>query len=302
MENYEKKLGRGLSALIGENRAGQKLRQTSAPNHESITILTLNIIVAGKYQPRQKFDSDKIEELSESIKESGVLQPIIVRKSSQDNRYEIIAGERRYRASQLAGLKTIPAIIKKLNNHQALELAIVENIQRSDLTIIEEAKSYQKLMVEFSYSQEQVAKKLGKSRSHVANSIRILKLPLNIQSLLNSDRFTMGHARAIINSNNQEHLANEIIENKLTVRDVEEIIREEKIKNNLTPSLPNIIKEQDEIKTINRNNINCFEEEIYKITGLKAKINYNSILNKGRVTLKFDDIEKLSRFIKLIQN
>ena len=300
MENQDRKLGRGLSALIGESKVKHKSLGDNSSNTDNITLINVKNITAGKYQPRQEFNEDKITELSESIKENGILQPIILRKVDEEGNFEIIAGERRFRASKKAGLKEIPAIIKKLNNHQALELAITENIQRSDLSILEEAHSYKKLMEEFSYSQEQVAKKLGKSRSHISNSLRLLKLPKNIQDLLNDDSITMGHARAILKANDQEKIAKNIIKNKLSVRDVEDIVRSQKDEN-ISGNLPLMITTNSEIKYINKDHLTSFEEAIYKNSGFKTKISYNSLLNKGKVTLKFDDINKLQQFIKKIE-
>lgn len=301
MENQERKLGRGLSALIGESKVKHKILQREEPSPENISLIKLSRIKAGEYQPRQTFKEDKLQELSDSIKENGVLQPIILRSIGEDGQYEIIAGERRFRASKKAGLTEIPAIIKRLNNHQALELAIVENIQRSDLTVIEEARSYQKLMQEFSYTQEQVAQKVGKSRSHVANNLRLLGLPKNVQDLLNEDTITMGHARAIINADDQEGLIREILKNKLSVRDTEELAREQKLEKNTAGHLPLMIRTESAIKYINKEHLSSFEETIYVNTGLKTKISYNSALNKGKIVLKFDDINDLDKFAKQVE-
>jgi ParB family transcriptional regulator, chromosome partitioning protein len=295
MENQEKKLGRGLSALIGESKINKI--STSNIKVDNIELIKLEKIKAGKYQPRQDFNEQKIIELSESIKESGLLQPIILRKAGDDNEYEIIAGERRFRASKLAGLTEIPAIIKKLNNHQALEFAIIENVQRADLTIVEEAKSYKKLMQEFSYTQEQVAKKVSKSRSHVANILRILNLPQNIQDMLNNSLITMGHARAVINANNQEDLINEIINKKLTVRDVENIIKEDKILN-----LNNLAKTNTNIRFVNKDHLAFFEENITKFSQMNTKITYNALKNNGKIILHFDDFDKLHSFTEKLED
>jgi len=301
MENNNRKLGRGLSALIGESRVKHNILEQERSNVETIKLVKIENIKAGKYQPRQEFNEDKINELSESIKENGILQPIILRKIDDDGGYEIIAGERRFRASKKAGLEEVPAIIKKLNNHQALELAIVENVQRSDLTVIEEAHSYKKLMQEFSYSQEQVAKKVGKSRSHVANNLRLLTLPVGIQNLLNNDSISMGHARAIVNADNKEQLVKDILENKLTVRDIEDIIRSKRESSNEAEILSLKHNKTSKVKNVNKHHLTTLEETIYKNSGLKTKITYNALSNKGKVVLKFDDIDKLQLFIKNIE-
>jgi len=301
MDNQKRKLGRGLSALIGESKSSHSILDQEGSPVDNIRLVKITKIQAGKYQPREEFNEDKINELADSIKENGILQPIILRKVGAEGGFEIIAGERRFRASKKAGLKEIPAIIKKLNNHQALELAIVENVQRSDLTVVEEAKSYKKLMKEFSYSQEEVAKKVGKSRSHVANNLRLLTLPQNIQDLLNNDQLTMGHARAIIKADNKEQLVKDIIANKLSVRKVEEILRLEKFETNAAGNLPMMITANSKTKYLNNDYITSFEEVISRNSGLKAQIKYNSLLNKGKVTLKFYDINKLQQFIAKIE-
>lgn len=224
----ERKLGRGLSALLGESKSKKETISFNNENASLIESIDLTKIVAGVYQPRKHFDEQEINELADSIREHGVIQPIILRKSDTDESYEIIAGERRFRASKIAGLKKIPAIVKKINNHEALEFAIIENVQRSDLSLIEEAQGYKQLLEEFSYTQEEIAKKLGKSRSHVTNILRLLTLPQIVRELLNQKLISMGHARAIINSNNPERLAQKIVDYSLTVRHVEEIVRIEK--------------------------------------------------------------------------
>lgn len=294
MENNERKLGRGLSALIGESRVKHKILEREDNNTENIKLVKIDKIKAGKYQPRKHFSEDKINELAESISNNGILQPIILRKIDEEGGYEIIAGERRFRATIKAGLKEIPAIIKKLNNHQALELAIVENVQRSDLTVVEEAQSYKKLMQEFSYTQEQVAQKVGKSRSHVANNLRLLTLPESIQNLLNDDSITMGHARAIIKAENKEDFIKDIIENKLTVRDVEDLIRTEK-------STQKKAGTKRDNQNIDKEQLTTLEKSIDQNSGLKSKITYNELLNKGKIVIKFNDLEKLKEFIKNIE-
>ena len=296
-QDTNKKLGRGLSALLGESKGQSQL--PSSNNEELITQIELTKITAGIYQPRQHFNDAEIEELADSIKEKGVLQPIILRKADNEHSYEIIAGERRYRACQLAGLKTIPAIIKKLNNHEALEFALIENIQRENLSAVEEALGYRKLISEFSYTKEEIAKRLGKSRSHIANLLRLLNLPQIVQNMLSINQISMGHARAIINSQNPEELAQKIIAESLNVRDVEELIRNEKFEESqkLTPS----VKKESKVKLVNSDYITKLEKEISNLIEMEANISFNILKNSGKMTIKFDGLEALQDLIKKLK-
>jgi ParB family chromosome partitioning protein len=299
--HQEKKLGRGLSALLGESKSKKEsLPVFNENDRKSIEIVSLNKIIAGVYQPRMNFNESELEELADSIKENGLIQPIILRKVVEDDSYEIIAGERRFRACKIAGLSEIPAIVKKINNHEALEMAIVENIQRTDLSLIEEANGYKQLMDEFSYSQEQVAKKVGKSRSHIANLLRLLSLPQNIHDMLNQNSISMGHARAIINSANPEKLARKIIENNLTVRDAEDLVRDEKMEN--IKNTPVLVRTESKVKFINSQHLVELESELSEILNMEAKISYNSFKNNGKIVIKFDDFDKIRDLINNLKN
>lgn len=212
-----KGLGRGLSSLLGE--------MTVEDNSTSIVnLIEIRNIECGKYQPRKHFSNDALNELAESIKRNGVMQPIIV-SESKNNIYSIIAGERRFRAAKIAGLDVIPAIINDSSPDKILELALVENIQREDLNVIEEAEGYARLMDEFGYTQEQVAGIIGKSRSHIANLLRLNNLPEIIKTYLNTEALTMGHARTLIGHSMAEELANIIIEKGLNVRQTESLVK-----------------------------------------------------------------------------
>lgn len=294
MENQEKKLGRGLSALIGESKT-KKISEVSLKT-DNIENIELSKIKVGKYQPRQKFDENQIAELAESIKENGLIQPIILRKAGDDDEYEIIAGERRFRAAKVAGFTSILAIVKKLNNHQALELAIIENVQRADLTIIEEASGYKRLMQEFSYTQEQIATKTGKSRSHIANILRLLSLPKNVQEMLNNSTISMGHARAIINSDNQEELIEDIINKKLSVRNIENIVKKKK-----NPRISSLENKNLKINFANKDHLDFFEKSISNMSKMKVKVNYDQKANKGNILMEFDDFDKLYKFIEKLE-
>jgi ParB family chromosome partitioning protein len=297
MKQAEKKLGRGLSALLGDSKNQNQLPTNK--NQELVEEITLTRIKAGIYQPRRNFNETEIEELADSIKEKGVIQPIILRKIDDENNFEIIAGERRFRASQMAGLKVIPAIVKKLNNHEALELALIENIQRADLSLIEEALGYKKLIAEFSYTQDQIAKKLGKSRTHVTNLLRLLNLPEKVQSMLDSGKISMGHARAIINSNNPEKLADKIVSESLNVRDVEDLVRDEKIEK--VRNTPVLIRTESKIKFINSDFLAAVESKLSQLTDMEVKISYNSLKNSGKMTVKFEDLEILQNLVKKLE-
>lgn len=222
MSNATKKgLGKGLSALMSEDYSST-MDETAASSQSS---LPLDHIVSGRYQPRHKFNETYLQELADSIRKNGVMQPILVRANGANDRYEIIAGERRWRAARLAGLNEIPVLIRDIDDQQALELALIENIQRQDLTPLEEASGYQRLIDEFSYTQEELATTVGKSRSHVANLLRLLSLPEKIKAYLEDDKISMGHARALLNAKDAETLADEVVKRGLNVRQTENLCR-----------------------------------------------------------------------------
>ncbi|MDX2083129.1 MAG: ParB/RepB/Spo0J family partition protein [Rickettsiales bacterium] len=297
----ERKLGKGLSALLGESKSKkiEDLGSELVNSLDAIKLVTLEKINAGIYQPRKNFDQNELEELASSIKENGLIQPIILRKAGEDESYEIIAGERRFRAAKIAGLKEIPAIIKKINNHEALELAIIENVQRTDLSLIEEAEGYRQLINEFSYTQEQIAKKLGKSRSHITNLLRLLNLPLTVRNFLDQKLISMGHARAIVNSNNPEKLANRIISDSLSVRDIEDLVRDEKIEK--AKNVPVLIRTESKIRFINSDYLNELENQFSEKLGMTTKISYNSFKNSGKILIKFSELEKIQQLLEKIK-
>jgi ParB family chromosome partitioning protein len=288
----DKKLGRGLSALLGESKVKSPL--LGFENQDSVEKISLKKIRAGVYQPRQHFEETELQDLADSIKEHGVIQPIILRKTDDDF-YEIIAGERRFRASKIANLTEIPAIVRKFSDNDALEIAIIENVQRSDLSPTEEARGYQRLMKEFTYTQEIVAKKVGKSRAHIANLLRLLTLPEKVREYLDSKQISMGHARAIINSINPEELAKRIIAKGLNVRDAEEIVRDEKIEK--AKRTPVLIRTESRIKFINSEHLVALENQISELCGMDCKISYNGFKGVGKIMMKFDEIEKIQQLI-----
>ena len=215
MSTIKKGLGRGLSSLIGETKVETKINK-----------LLLSEIIPNKYQPRKNFDDENLNDLTNSIKERGVIQPIIVRKSSNDNsKYEIIAGERRWLAARKAGLHDIPVVLTDVDDLKSLEFAIVENVQRHDLNPLEEAQGYKRLIDEFSYDQEKVSKFIGKSRSYITNSLRLLNLPQEVLKFVEEQKITAGHAKILVGLENAGFIANKIIEKKLSVRQTENFVK-----------------------------------------------------------------------------
>jgi len=273
----KKGLGRGLSSLIGDSQT----------NEDKSKIL-ISSIVRNKYQPRKKFDKESLEELSNSIKERGIIQPIVVRRSeSQDHKYEIIAGERRWQAAQHAGLHEVPVIIIKADNLKSLEFAIVENVQRKDLNPIEEAEGYKRLIDEFNYDQEKVAKFIGKSRAHISNCLRLLSLPKEVIELIIEEKISQGHAKILVGLENAFFLAKKIIDKKLSVRQSENLIR--------------VLKSNSKINKKSRNpNLLNLESGIEEKTGIKVFIT-NKKNNSGQITFQYKDVDQLNRLITVIK-
>lgn len=297
----EKKLGRGLSALLGESKSKKtdNIQNENVKSGEMVESISVNKIIAGIYQPRKNFNHDEIDELANSIRENGLIQPIILRKADDENHYEIIAGERRFRAAKIAGFTKIPSIVKKLNNHEALELAIIENVQRSDLSLIEEAVGYKQLIEEFSYTQDQISKRIGKSRSHVTNLLRLLTLPQIVRELLDKKLISMGHARAIVNSNDPETLAKRAVDESLTVRNVEDLVRDEKIEKVKNNTL--LVRTESKIRFVNSQELTKIESELAEILKTEVKISYNSFKNNGKITIKFSELEEIQQLIENIK-
>ena len=273
----KKGLGRGLSSLIGD------VKTTSVNNK-----LSLSDIIRNRFQPRKNFDKIHLEELSNSIKERGVVQPIIVRKSNlSSGKYEIIAGERRWLASQNAGLHEIPAVIIEADDLKSLEFAIVENVQRHDLNSIEEAQGYQRLMDEFGYDQEKVAKFIGKSRAHVANCIRLLSLPDDVIKLIETDQLSQGHAKILVGLENAYLFAKKIIQKKLSVRQSENLVR--------------LFKNPKKSKIINNfSNLRDLEDILEKKLGIKVLIK-NKKNNSGSIIFNYKDLDQLNKIIDVIK-
>lgn len=268
-------LGRGLASLLDDVEAGQ-------------SSVGINLIDPNKFQPRRVFDEDAIASLSESIAQKGVIQPIIVR-TKLDGRYELIAGERRLRAAKRAGLNEIPVVVKEMSDEDSLEIAILENIQREGLNPIEEAEGYARLMNEFSHTQEDIAKFTGKSRSYIANSLRLLNLPEFSRSMLESGKITVGHAKLALSSESPDELVRSILEDGLTVRQTEKRISVAKPGNR--KSVTSTSKERNADPEIVR-----LEERISDILGAKANIELDT--NGGRIVVSFNDLAHLDVILK----
>ena len=271
----KKGLGRGLSSLIGDTKTVSKNNKISVSD-----------LIRNRYQPRKTFDEESLEELTNSIRSRGIIQPIVARPST-DNKYEIIAGERRWLAAQRAGLHEVPVVVIEADDKKALEFGIVENVQRHDLNSIEEAEGYKRLIDEFSYDQEQVAKFIGKSRSHITNSLRLLTLSNYITDLIKSNKITPGHAKILVGLGNSDQIAKKIVKKNLSVRQTENLVRLYK-----SPS--------KSIKVSKDPNIKKIENELMEKIGLKTQVN-NKRNNKGSVTFDYRDLDQLNHLIEIIK-
>ena len=278
MNTIKKGLGRGLSSLIGETKVETKTNK-----------LLLSEIIPNKYQPRKNFDEANLKDLTNSIKERGVIQPIIVRKSNTENsKYEIIAGERRWLAASKAGLHDIPVVLTEADDLKSLEFAIVENVQRHDLNPLEEAQGYKRLIDEFSYDQEKVSKFIGKSRSYITNALRLLTLPSEVLKFIEEKKISAGHAKVLVGLDNAYFIANKIIEKKLSVRQSENFV---KIFRKKTSSF---------VKSLDPN-IQSLEDSISDKIGLNVSIKNNKN-NKGSITFAYHDIDQLNKIIDIIKS
>ena len=274
----KKGLGRGLSSLIGDN-------EIKATNNK----VSISSIIPNRFQPRKNFEKQSLEDLTNSIRERGIIQPLVVRKfDDSDNKFELIAGERRWQAAQSAGLHEVPVIILNIDNLKSLEFAIVENVQRKDLNPIEEAEGYKRLIDEFNYDQEKVAKFIGKSRAHISNCLRLLTLPKKIIQNIVEDKITQGHAKILVGLENAELLVDKIIKKKLSVRQTEALAR-------LTKNKPLKIKSSKDANIIE------MENQISSKIGMKVNIN-NKRNNSGTLIFEYKDIDQLDRIVQVIKD
>ena len=278
MDKIKKGLGRGLSSLIGETKVESQKNQ-----------LQVSDLIPNKYQPRKNFDEANLEDLTNSIKERGMIQPIIVRKSNnQNSKFEIIAGERRWLAAQRAGIHNVPVVITEADDLKSLEFAIVENVQRHDLNPLEEAQGYKRLIDEFSYDQEKVSKFIGKSRSYITNSLRILTLPDEVIKLIESNKLSTGHAKILVGLDNASFVANKIVDNKLSVRQAENFVQLFK-------------KKRQKSKITKDTNIMALELSVSNKIGLNVEIQNNK-RNKGKISFEYKDLDQLNKIIDIIKS
>ena len=278
MDKIKKGLGRGLSSLIGETKLETQKNQ-----------LPISDLVPNKYQPRKNFDEVNLEDLTNSIRERGMIQPIIVRSSNiEKSKFEIIAGERRWLAAQRAGLHSVPVVVTEVDDLKSLEFAIVENVQRHDLNPLEEAQGYKRLIEEFHYDQQKVSKFIGKSRSYITNSLRILTLPDDVIELIKKQKLTTGHAKILVGLDNASFVAKKIIEKKLSVRQTEQFVQ-------LFKSKKQISKRKKDT------NIIALELSISNKIGLNVDIQNNK-RNKGKISFEYKDLNQLNKIIDIIKS
>ncbi|MDR1032006.1 MAG: ParB/RepB/Spo0J family partition protein [Holosporales bacterium] len=279
----QKTLGKGLAELFRDTSNTEALEDESQVAKVSITSLS-----PSRFQPRKHFEDSALQALSASIKEKGILQPILVRKSESSDSYQIIAGERRWRAAQKAGLTEVPIVLHNLSDSESLESALLENIQREDLNPIEEAEGYNQLMTEFGYTQEQISKFSGKSRSHIANILRLLTLPLAVRNYLIEGKLSFGHARAIVAAPNAENIAKKVIKHDLNVRQTEQLVKGgEKPAQTISKKLPD--PELQELQS-----------RLGDMFNLETKINILSSKGNGYIQIKFDSLTALDEVIEKV--
>ncbi|KIO67686.1 hypothetical protein B4064_1704 [Caldibacillus thermoamylovorans] len=277
-----KGLGKGLDSLF----SNVKLEE------ETVQEVNIKELRPNPYQPRKIFSDEAIEELKQSILEHGILQPLIVRKSIKG--YEIVVGERRYRAAKMAGLDIVPVVVRDLNDQQMMELAVLENLQREDLTPIEEGAAYQMLMDQLHITQEQLAKRLGKSRPHIANHVRLLSLPKEIQQLIIDGKLSMGHGRALLGLKKKDKIkpvVDKVIKEQLNVRQLEQLV------NNLNKNVPRETKNQKEKK-----DIFLIEQETYLRERFGTTVNIKQSKNKGKIEIQFFSKDDLNRILEILNS
>ncbi|AKR57564.1 chromosome partitioning protein ParB [Youhaiella tibetensis] len=280
MNDKPSRLGRGLAALIGDmaTMEGARVAESSSGSKR----LPVEFLVANRANPRRDFDPDQLEDLTNSIREKGVMQPLLVRPTNDPNIFEIIAGERRWRASQKAGLHDVPVIIRDVDDKEALELAIIENVQRADLSPLEEAMGYGQLMDQFGYTQQDLAQVIGKSRSHVANTLRLLRLPDDVRDMLARGELTAGHARTLITAEDPAALARQIVGGGLSVREAEALSQREAVQPRKRPASPPVEKDAD---------TRAIEKQLSDFLGLAVTINHSP--TGGKLEIRYRTVEQL---------
>jgi len=291
-KNTNSRLGRGLAALIGDVPPVEATRITSG---DGIRRLPVEFIIASPNNPRRHFAPEDLEDLTNSIREKGVMQPILVRPSATEpDQYELVAGERRWRASQRAGLHEVPVIIREVDDREALELAIIENVQRADLNSLEESRGYDQLMQQFGYTQADLAQVIGKSRSHVANTLRLMKLPPSVQQFVSDGLLSAGHARALITASNPEELAKRIIDGGLSVREAENLSQKQAQANDDSASPTKSAKTSKDADTL------ALEKTLSDVLGLKVAIDHKE--RGGKIEIKYRTLEQLDDVCQRLQS
>ncbi len=286
-EKKRKNLGRGLSALLGD---GGESPASGIGNLKGSKQVPVELLHPGRYQPRHSIDEEKIEELAQSVRENGIIQPLLVRRHPERNdAFEIIAGERRWRAAQMAKVHEVPVIIRDLNDQESLEIALVENLQRQDLSPLEEADGYQRLMDEFSHTQEILAKTVGKSRSHVANMMRLLGLPPPVKKMLDTGELSAGHARALLNAPDPLALARQVVKKGLNVRQAERMVRK-KQRQRKAPAPAN----KKDIDTL------ALERDLGNLLGLKVSVKFKG--GGGSLTVNYSTLEQLDDILRRLSH
>lgn len=291
-------LGRGLSSLLGDVATAVDDSLEAAGSTSTVRQIPIASLLPGKFQPRQVFDEEALEMLADSIREKGVLQPLLVRAHPEmAGRYEIIAGERRWRAAQQAQVHQVPVLIRELNDQQAAEIALIENLQRQDLSALEEAEGYRRLQEEFSHTQEELSRAIGKSRSHIANTMRLLNLPDTVKGMLNTGALSAGHARALLSVDNAVEIARKIAERGLNVRQTEALVQQI-LKRNEDPSAKPLSRVRKEIAK--DADTLSLEREMSAILGLIVSIDHNGEKG-GSISLQYTSLEQLDVLISRLR-
>ena len=288
--NKKHGLGRGLEALLGDDDLSFNLDNinTGDVSDNGIKMVSVDVLYPSRYQPRKEFNQEALDALVSSIKEKGVLQPLLVRK--HNDKYEIIAGERRWRASKIAELKEVPVIEKELSNQEVLEVALIENLLREDLSVIEEAEGYSRLITEFSHTHEALSQIIGKSRSYITNTLRLLTLPVMVQESVKNGELTAGHAKVLVGLANVEEVAQKIINKGLTVRQTEELVNN--IKTGAINKINKAIKKDANIKEI--------EKTLTKNIGMRVRINTKEN-DMGKITIEYKNPAELNSILEMLE-
>ena len=279
MNDKPTRLGRGLAALIGDMATVEGARVTESGG---VKKLPVEFIIANRANPRRTFDSEQLEDLTNSIREKGVMSPLLVRPSNDPNIFELIAGERRWRAAQMAGLHDVPVIVRDVDDKEALELAIIENVQRADLNPLEEAMGYGQLIEQFDYTQQDLAQVIGKSRSHVANTLRLLKLPEDVRGMVASGTLTAGHARTLITAADPAHLAQQIVSGGLSVREAEALSQQREVAGKNRSAEPRADRDADTV---------ALERRLSDALGLSVSLAHSE--RGGKLEIRYKTLEQL---------